>query len=153
MLLRQEKIKEGSVVYLGEFSLVANSRLGQKNTTKYSKVDYDEINEQLLLFTKLCGHQWNGKLVVDSQTISDVHYSVKRVLSNYLYIHHSINLLFHKVLFVREMIYSDDNNSINTTSEDVEEKLKWLHKYTLNKDLPVLGAPVTIKQVLHLIVL
>ena len=126
MLLRQEKIKEGSVVYLGEFSLVANSRLGQKNTTKYSKVDYDEINEQLLLFTKLCGHQWNGKLVVDSQTISDVHYSVKRVLSNYLYIHHSINLLFHKVLFVREMIYSDDNNSINTTSEDVEEKLKWL---------------------------
>lgn len=126
MLLRQEKINEKSVVYLGEFSLVANSRLGQKNTTKSSKIDYDTINEELLLFTKLSGHQFNGHLVVDSQTISDVHYSVKRVLSNYLYIHHSINLLFHKVLFVREMMYSDDNSTVNTVGEDVEEKLKWL---------------------------
>lgn len=120
-LLRDLKIIDKSVVYLGEFSLVANSKTGLSKSK-----ENDLINEQLLLFTKLCGHEWNGNLVVDSQTISDVHYSMKRVLSNYLYIHHSINLLFHKILFVREMIYSDDNNSINTSNEDLDSSLKWL---------------------------
>ena len=125
MLLRKEKINEKSVFYLGEFSLVANSRLGQKQGNK-NGIDYDSINEELLLFTKLCGHQFNGKVIIDSQTISDVHYSAKRVLSNYLYIHHSTNLLFHKVLWVQEMLYSDDNSSINVNEEDCTNKLKWL---------------------------
>lgn len=125
MLLRKEKINEKSVFYLGEFSLVANSRLGQKNGNK-NGIDYDTINEELLLFTKLCGHQFNGKVIIDSQTISDVHYAAKRVLSNYLYIHHTTKLLFHNVLWVQEMIFSDDNSSINVNDEDCESKLKWL---------------------------
>lgn len=125
MLLRGEKINEKSVFYLGEFSLVANSRLGQKQGIK-NGVNYDIINEELLLFTKLCGHQFNGRVIIDSQTISDVHYSAKRVLSNYLYIHHSTNLLFHKILWVQEMLYSDDNSSININDDDCEVKLKWL---------------------------
>lgn len=125
MLLRKEKINEKSVFYLGEFSLVANSRLGQKQGVK-NGVNYDNINEELLLFTKLCGHQFNGKVIIDSQTISDVHYSAKRVLSNYLYIHHSTNLLFHKILWVQEMLYSDDNSTINVNDDDCEVNLKWL---------------------------
>lgn len=127
-LTREEKINDKSVMYLGEFSLVANSRLGERKTLKSdaNKVDYDLINEQLLLFTKLCGHQFNGKIICDSQTISDVHYSLKRVLSNYIYIHHSINLLFHKVLFVNENIYSDDGSTQQVNNGDVEENLKWL---------------------------
>lgn len=125
MLLRKEKINDNSVFYLGEFSLVANSRLGQKQGFK-NGINYDNINEELLLFTKLCGHQFNGKVIIDSQTISDVHYSVKRVLSNYLYIHHSTNLIFHKILWVQEMLFSDDNSSINISEEDCTNKLKWL---------------------------
>lgn len=124
MLLRKEKIIDKSVVYLGEFSLVASSRLGQRYGVK-NNIDYDSINEELLLFTKLCGHQFNGKVIVDSQCISDVHYSIKRVLSNYFYIHHSKNLPFFKLLFIQEMRYSDDNSTLNVNDIDKENNLRW----------------------------
>jgi hypothetical protein len=126
MITRNEKINDGSVMYLGEYSLIANSRLGEKKTTKFSSVDYDLVNEQLLLFTKLCGHQFNGRIICDSQTICDVHYSMKRVLSNYLYIHHTRKLLFHNIIWVQENIYSSDNSAIQTSDGDIESNLKWL---------------------------
>lgn len=124
-ITRRVKIRDHSVVYLGEFSLVANSRIGQNSGVK-NGVDYDLINEQLLLFTKLSGHQFNGFIGADSQVISDCHYSLKRVLSNNIYIHHNISIPFFKVLFVRELMYSEDNNNLNVTEEDSENKLKWL---------------------------
>lgn len=127
LITRQVYINNKSVVYLGEFSLVANSRLGQNNGIK-NGVDYDLINEQLLLFTKLCGHQFNGFVVVDSQTIGDCHYSIKRVLSNYIYIHSNFRFLFWQVLRVQELLYSDDNSTINMndSSEDIVRKLKYI---------------------------
>lgn len=126
-LLRLDKINDGSIVYLGEFSLVANSRLGQqKGFNKISNINYDEINEELLLFTKLSGHEWNGKLIIDSQCISDCHYSVKRVLSEYYYIHHNIKLPFFRVLFVKECRYSEDNSSIDTNENSIQDNLKWI---------------------------
>ena len=124
MLLRKEKIIDNSVMYLGEFSLIANSRIGQKYGIK-NNIDYDSLNEELLLFTKLCGHQFNGKVIVDSQCISDVHYSIKRVLSNYFYIHHSKNLPFFKLLFIQELRYSDDNSTLNINDVDKETNLRW----------------------------
>lgn len=124
MLLRKEKIIDGSVFYLGEFSLVANSRLGQRTGVK-NGVDYDRINEELLLFTKLCGHQFNGKVIIDSQCIADVHYAAKRVLSNYFYIHHSINIPFFKLLFIQELLYSDDNNTTNVNTNNASDNLRW----------------------------
>lgn len=124
-ITRREKINEHSVVYIGEYSLTANSSLGMNHGVK-NGVDYDLINEQLLLFNKLSGHQFGGHIIIDSQTISDVHFAVKRVLSNYLYIHHCYNIPFFKVMFVKELMYSDDNSTINTNEEDVENNLKWL---------------------------
>ncbi len=124
MLLRKEKIIDSSVMYLGEFSLIANSRIGQKYGVK-NNIDYDTLNEELLLFTKLCGHQFNGKVIIDSQCISDVHYSIKRVLSNYFYIHHSKNLPFFKLLFIQELRYSDDNSTLNVNDVDKENNLRW----------------------------
>lgn len=124
MLLRKEKIIDNSIMYLGEFSLVANSRIGQKYGVK-NNIDYDSLNEELLLFTKLCGHQFNGKVIIDSQCIADVHYSIKRVLSNYFYIHHSINLPFFKLLFIQELRYSDDNSTLNINDVDKETNLRW----------------------------
>lgn len=125
-ITRKVRINRGSVVYLGEFSLVANSRLGQTNGLK-NGVDYDLLNEQLLLFTKLFGHEVKGGyMVIDSQTISDCHYAIKRVLSEYVYIHHNVNLPIHKILFVKECHYSDDSSTQQNFTEDIEEGLKWL---------------------------
>lgn len=124
MLLRKEKIIDNSVMYLGEFSLIANSRIGQKYGVK-NNIDYDTLNEELLLFTKLCGHQFIGKVIIDSQCISDVHYSIKRVLSNYFYIHHSKNLPFFKLLFIQELRFSDDNSTLNVNDVDKENNLRW----------------------------
>lgn len=125
-LERKLKFEDRSVVYLGEFSLVANSRLGQNSGNK-NGIDYDRLNEELLLFTKLIGHECKGVyMVLDSQTIADCHYAAKRCLSNYFYIHHSVNLLFHKILFVQECIYSEDNSTQQNFNEDIESNLKWL---------------------------
>ena len=127
ILTRKVRINKNSVVYVGEWSLVANSRLGQFYGVK-NKVDYDRVNEELLLFTKLIGHETKGggKVIIDSQTISDCHYAVKRVLSEYIYIHHNINIPFFKILFVKECTYSEDNATQQNFSEDIESGLKWL---------------------------
>ena len=116
LLTAKSKFVEFSVVYLGEVSLIADS-MSYKN---------DEINEQLLLFNKLFGHRVGGKLFYDTQCINDCHYSLKRVVSNYLYCYKLINvpLLPFVVAFVREERYSDDNTTMNTYQSDVEDSLK-----------------------------
>ena len=127
-LKRQVRITNNAVIYLGEFSLVANSKLGMRyGVDKVSKIDYDLLNEELLLFTKLIGHESkNVFMVCDSQTISDNHYSLKRCLSQYVYIHHNINIPFFKILFVKECMYSEDNSSMQVNEDDIENGLKWL---------------------------
>ena len=116
LLTAQSKFVEFSVVYLGEVSLIADS-MSYKN---------EDINEQLLLFNKLFGHRVGGKLFYDTQCINDCHYSLKRVVSNYLYCYKLINvpLLPFVVAFVREERYSDDNTTMNTYQSDVEDSLK-----------------------------
>jgi hypothetical protein len=127
-LKREVRITNNAVVYLGEFSLVANSKLGMRyGIDKNSKIDYDLLNENLLLFTKLIGHESkNIFMVCDSQTISDNHYSLKRCLSQYVYIHHNINIPFFKILFIKEYCYSEDNSNMQIGCEDIENGLRWL---------------------------
>jgi hypothetical protein len=127
ILTRQVRCNKNSVFYCGEWSLIANSRMGQFYG-KMNGVDYDKINEELLLFTKLIGHETHGGgfVVIDSQTISDCHYSVKRVLSQYVYIHHNINIPFFKILWVQECAYSEDNSTQQQFTTDVEDNLKWI---------------------------
>lgn len=98
-------------------SLVANSTL----------IKDKNINNRLSLFAKLYGHETKGgHLFIDTQCVSDMHFSFKRVLSNYLHITHNIKLPFFMLLKVREMIYSDDGGSINTFDSDIEDSTLWL---------------------------
>jgi len=113
-LLRQERFNYKSVVYIQEASLLADSQL----------IRIPDLNNQLLLFFKLFGHMTKGgKCIMDSQCCQDLHYSIKRILSNYLYINSCTKMPFFLILKVREMMYSEDN-TINVFNEDVTETMK-----------------------------
>lgn len=116
LLLRKKRFVYGSVIYVQEASLVADSQL----------IKDMDINQRLLLFNKLIGHETKGGvLIYDTQCIGDVHYSVKRCLSNYFYIHHLTKWIpFFLVAYVQECRYSDDGSTITTSNEDVENTLK-----------------------------
>lgn len=116
LLLREERFVYGSVIYCCEASLIADSML----------IKDKELNERLLMFNKLIGHETKGGCVIyDTQCISDVHYSIKRCLSEYFYIHHLTKWLpFFLIAHVKECRYSEDGSVIQTENEDTEEKLK-----------------------------
>lgn len=86
------------------------------------------LNERLTEFWKLARHQLHGGyIVVNSQSSSDLHFSIKNVLSDYLYIHHRVKLPFISLLKVQEMAYSNDNGAgtiINARTDDVETTLR-----------------------------
>lgn len=115
LLLRKERFIYGSVVYLCEASLVADSMA--------YKDDY--VNEQLLLFNKLFAHETKGGyLFYDTQSISDNHYAIRRCLSTYFYIHHTTKIPFFCLMWVRELKFNEDGSQVNVYEEDVEESLK-----------------------------
>lgn len=115
LLTRKEKFIDFSCVYIGEFSLVADSQ-SIKNAL---------INEQLLLFIKLFGHELRGNLFIDTQSISDCHYSVKRCLSSYLWITKSFKIPFFIAIKCRELMYSYDNNMVNVNNDDIDNADKF----------------------------
>lgn len=114
-LLREKRVNYKSVVYIQEASLVCDSQL----------IKDKDLNNRLMLFFKLFGHESRGgKLIIDTQSICDTHYSLKRSLSNYIYIHHLIKIPFFVILYVRELMHSEDNSTINVAIRDVDEDLK-----------------------------
>lgn len=116
LLLRKKRFRYGSVVLIQEASLVADSQLIRDMA----------VNERLLLFNKLIGHETKGGcLIYDTQSISDCHYSIKRCLSNYFYIHHLVKWVpFFLIAYVQEFRYSDDNSTISVSLNDTEDTLK-----------------------------
>lgn len=116
LLTRKTRFVYGSVIYICEASLVADSQL----------IKDMELNEQLLLFNKLIGHSTKGGVIIyDTQCISDTHYSIKRCLSEYIYVHHLTKWIpFFLLAHVQECRYSDDKSTINVQDEDVEQKLR-----------------------------
>lgn len=116
ILQRKCRVRFGSIIYVNEASLVADSQLFRD----------DVLNEELLLFNKLIGHETHGgMLIYDTQCIGDLHYSIKRCVSEYFYIHHlNKHIPFVLCASVREERYSEDNVSINAYTQDVEESLK-----------------------------
>lgn len=116
LLLRDKIFVYGSVVYLQEASLVADSQL----------IKNKDINNKLLLFFKLFGHETRGgTCVIDTQSISDVHYSLKRSLSEYFYIHHLTKWVpFFLIAHVIENRYSDDGTVTTTETQDTELTLR-----------------------------
>lgn len=115
MILRKVRPAYGSVVYIQEASLLADSMYFKDM----------EVNERLLLFNKLFGHETHGGyLIYDTQSIQDNHYAVKRCINSYFWIHHNIKIPFFVILYVREFFFSEDNSTINTVDSDVEDDLK-----------------------------
>lgn len=116
LLLRKQRFVYRSVIYAQEASLIADSQL-IKNL---------DINQRLLLFNKLIGHETKGGyLIYDTQCINDNHYSVKRCISEYFYVHDTIKWIpFILLCHVRELRYSDDGQEINVYEGDVEESMR-----------------------------
>lgn len=116
LLLRKKRFVYGSVIYVCEAALVADSQL----------IRDMELNERLLLFNKLIGHETKGGcLIYDTQCVGDIHYSIKRSLSEYIYIHHLTKWIpFFLVAHVRECHYSDDSSTVNAFTDDVESNLR-----------------------------
>ena len=115
LIKREERFVYGSVIYVCESSLLADSMS--------FKDEY--VNEQLLLLNKLIAHETRGGyLFYDTQSIGDNHYAVKRCLASYFYIHHAVKIPFFVLMYVRELKYSDDNSAVNTFDDDIEEGLK-----------------------------
>ena len=114
LLFRKKRFRFGSVILIDETTLVADSML----------IKDMELNERLTLFNKLIGHELHGSglIVYNSQTISDVHFSLKRALGNYFYVHHTSSWLpFFNLIYVRELLYSDDNSTmVNAITKDAE---------------------------------
>lgn len=122
ILTRQHRINYGSIVYLCETSLVANSQTYKD----------DLLNEQLLLFYKLfCHETHNGRIYLDTQNVSDNHYSVKRCLNTYLHIYDNINIRFicpWCFVKVRTENYSEDGSiiNVNNLSDQINQTYDWV---------------------------
>lgn len=118
LLFRQNyRFAYKSVLLLDEFSLVADQMLFKN----------PEINERLSEFFKLFRHEtMGGYIIVNSQSISDLHYSLKYVLSDYFYIQSKVKLPFFNFLNIIESTYNADKASSLSTSinSDVDENVK-----------------------------
>lgn len=116
LLMRRKRFEYNSVIYINEASLLADSKA----------ISDEQVNIQLLLFFKLIGHETKGGCVIlDTHTIADLHYAIKRTTSEYFYIHHLTKWVpFFMIAYVQECRYSDDNSSIFAQNVDLEDTLK-----------------------------
>ena len=128
MILRKEfRPAYKSVVLIDDFGLFAD-QMQFKDA---------ETNERLLEFFKLFRHETRGGYFFsNSQTLNDLHYSLKYTMTDYLYIHHKIRLPFVSILKVQELMYIADkqgNQQVTSINEgDFTENLKTmviLNKY------------------------
>lgn len=125
LIMRKKRFRYGSVLYVNEASLLADSLLGSQD--KSNKSESELVAERLTLFNKLFGHEtYGGYLIYDTQCIVDLHFSIKRCISEYFYIHHlEKHIPFFLVAKVREERHSEDKGSVvNTYADDVEDSLK-----------------------------
>lgn len=122
-LMRDIRFNYGSVIYINESSLLADN------------MDFNnqERNVSLSLFNKLIGHETRGGAIYyDTQSPLDNHYSIKRVSSVYYFIHKSLDFFLFRVLYVREMINTE--NGVNNFTDDVETTtrkvlvMRWWYK-------------------------
>ena len=116
VLQRIKRIPYGSVVYIGEFTLVADN--------KFFKTASALQIEALMLFVKLFGHETGGKgkMFIDTQCISDLPVDVRRCLNRYIWIERCIKWIpFILVFKVRELMYSEDGTSVNIFDKDIED--------------------------------
>lgn len=125
-LAREKRYNYKSVIYISEASLLSDSQFYNNK----------KMNIELSLYTKLIAHSTRGgKVYLNTQSILDLHYSWKRVCSNFYFIQKSINILgLVHVLWVREMISNDlGTNSfiddVDTSTRKVLIPFWWHNKY------------------------
>ena len=124
-LLRMKRFNYGSVIYVNESSLMADSQ----------DFNNPKRNAELSMYNKLIAHETKGgALYYDTQSPLDNHYSIKRVMSTFFFIQKSLNLWLFRVLYVREMASTDiaENNfidDIDTTTRKVLVFRWWYKRY------------------------
>lgn len=115
MLHLEVKVPKKSVFFIDEVSLLADSMMFKN----------DKLNLDLLLFFKTIGHTtYGGSVFMNSQCVGDVHYSIKRVLGSYLYVHDTRKYPFFSICSCREMIFSDDSQVANNVMEDLDLSMR-----------------------------
>lgn len=114
------RIPDKSIVLLDEASLIADSMMFKDK----------KINNALMRFVKLFAHYTHGgKLIIDTQSISDLHFAFKRCLNQYIYIYSRVKFPFVTTMKVREMMYSDDGSMVNNSSEDIELSMRTIFMF------------------------
>lgn len=109
MLLRKVRFRYNSVIFVDEAYLVADSESFKDS----------EVNESLSLFNKLIGHELRGGSVFyNSQNIHDLHFAIKRVATNYIYIDSKRGFPFFMNIHCRELVNSDEVSLTNVTYDD-----------------------------------
>ena len=116
LLMREVRPNFGSVLFVDEASLLADSQL----------IKDKELNDKLLVFCKLFGHETHGgSIYLSTHTVEDMHYAFKRVTSQYIYIHSLVKWLpFVLCANVVESRYSSDNSVIAVDTQDIENIVK-----------------------------
>lgn len=118
-ILRKKRFNFGSVVFVDEASLLADCYLSK---------DCKDLSTTLLAFFKLFGHETHsGYCIFNSQSVSDLHISLRKCTSQYFYIHDTNSSFFvpwFAWCHMREERYTEDGSTINTYDKDVEETLK-----------------------------
>lgn len=149
LITGKERFRYGSVVYFNEMSLIAGSK----------DIKSEILNDWLLRFFKLCAHETRGGyFIIDTQSPQDMHYTLKRSLSTYYFISKKIWFPFFNVIFLRENLLVDGENTVavdtqtdpqDTVSEGGKKwyfrliRHKWWKYYdqyaysSLTDDLPV----------------
>ena len=124
IILRKKRIPENSVVLIDESSLLADSMM--------FKSDY--INNALRLFFKLFAHAYgnDATCIINTQSFSDNHMSIKRCLGTYLYIYSKVKFPFFTLFKVRELL-NQEETGLSISTGDVEADLltmfMWNHTY------------------------
>lgn len=125
IIMRKTRLPYKSVILIDEISLLADQMLFKDK----------RINDALSIFFKLLRHEMHGGYcVINSQSTSDLHFSLKYVLSDYLYIHSRFKFPFVTLMKVQEMAYSADKDGrqiVNANVGDLESNLKVI--LTFNK--------------------
>lgn len=103
-----KRFRYGSVVYYNEASLIAGSK----------DIKNEDLNDHLLQFFKLCSHATRGgKVILDTQSPHDIHYTIKRSLSTYLEIWRAVKLPFITLMWIRENKLTDGERTEAMTSD------------------------------------
>ena len=113
LILRLHRFNYGSIIFIDEASLVADSMA----------IRDESVNEKIKEFFKLIAHETRGgKVIINSQSLLDVHYNIKRSVSNYIYIVKDIKLLFHHILVYKYLTFQDDVVNVSTGNVDKTEE-------------------------------